>query len=43
MRDEKNDGSCSSSNRGFRKRQTSSNGVKSIMKRGKIIINYTIT
>lgn len=43
MRDEKNDGSCRSSDRGFRKWKTSSNGVKSIMKRGKILMNHTIT
>ncbi len=39
MRNEKSDENCSSSGRGFRKWQTSCNGVKQIMKRARFILD----
>jgi hypothetical protein len=39
MRYEKSDGSCSSGGRGFRKWETSCNGVKQIMKKTKFILD----
>ncbi|PDY91519.1 hypothetical protein CN268_26455 [Bacillus anthracis] len=39
MRNEKSDGSYGSSGRGFRKWQTSCNGVKQIMKRTRFILD----